>query len=89
MCSKVKQVTPNEHKLKKMVVFPRLLCLVFLTLTLAPPHSLVSCMDLCSQSFCQCPDAGKQVTCNCESSSQVRHKQGNSESKTSSMYIVV
>ena len=25
-----------------------------------------SAVDLCSQSFCACPDAGKRVECKCE-----------------------
>ena len=26
----------------------------------------VSAVDLCSQSFCACPDAGKRVVCECD-----------------------
>ena len=28
--------------------------------------SAASAVDLCSQSFCACPDAGKRVECKCE-----------------------
>lgn len=28
-------------------------------------------LDLCSQSFCKCPEAGKQVICSCTNTSQV------------------
>ena len=28
--------------------------------------SAASAVDLCSQSFCACPDAGKRVVCKCD-----------------------
>eukprot|EP00095_Tigriopus_kingsejongensis_P011297 maker-scaffold14_size734282-snap-gene-3.15 protein:Tk11297 transcript:maker-scaffold14_size734282-snap-gene-3.15-mRNA-1 annotation:"PREDICTED: nyctalopin-like" len=52
-----------------MVRFGRVEQILFICLCLNWSAS-VHGMDLCSQSFCQCPEAGKAVTCTCSNPSQ-------------------
>ena len=65
------QIEKNKHVLGTIcqictVRQAKMRVATLLLLLWAVAASAMSAVDLCSQSFCACPDAGKRVVCECD-----------------------